>query len=233
MKRFWQTATAARSGPSGYAVMLDGRQIKTPQKHLLHVPTRALADAIAAEWDAQGEECDLSAMPLTALAQGVLDVVAHDRARIAARISVYGDSDMLCYRADEQQEALAQEQAQQWDPLLSWASARFDIGFIPVAGIIHQPQPAMTQRRLREVVAAYDDYVLAGMLSLVGLSGSLVLALALVEGHGDAQQLWRLACLEEDWQAEQWGRDAEAQARRDARTRDWLDSALFVQLARK
>jgi chaperone required for assembly of F1-ATPase len=233
MKRFWQAATTVRSGPSGYAVMLDGRQIKTPQKHLLHVPTRKLAEAIAGEWDAQGEDFNLNAMPLTALAQGVIDVVAHDRARIAARISVYGDSDMLCYRADDRQEVLAQEQAQEWDPLLSWASARFDVAFIPVAGIIHQPQPAMTQRRLREVVAAYDDYVLAGMLSLVGLSGSLVLALALVEGHKDPGELWRLACLEEDWQAKQWGHDAEAQARRDARTRDWLDSANFIALARK
>lgn len=229
MKRFWKAANIVEND-DGFAVELDGRPIKTPNRRPLIVPTAALAQAIAAEWDGQGEEFDLKAMPLTALAQGAIDQVAVNRDHVIGRIAAYANSDTLYFRADDRQSELAAEQAREWGPLLEWAGGRYDIGFETVAGILHRDQPEATIERLREVVAAQDDFVLAAMLQLAGLVDSLILVLALVEGERDADALWPIAHLEELWQERQWGADAEALARREARLAEWRTGARFLGL---
>lgn len=223
MKRFWKSATVSETA-NGFAVTLDGRSIKTPMRNALIVPTHALAQAIAAEWDAQGEQVDPAAMPLTRLTQGACDEVAADRDRIIGRIAAWGESDMLCYRADAAQAELAAEQAAQWDPLLDWARTRYDVSFAVVDGIMHEAQPAATIVRLREAVAAKDDFTLAAMLELVGLAGSLVIVLAQVEGAFDADDLWQRANLEELWQERQWGVDEEASSSRQMRYMNWSNA---------
>ena len=171
-------------------------------------------------------------MPLTALAQGALDQVAHDRDRIVSRIAAFADSDMLYFRAEETQQALADNQAEKWDPLLEWARTRYDVSFHLVRGIMHRSQRRETITRLGQAVEAQDDFTIAAMLSLVGLSGSLVATLALVETAYDAQTLWPLANLEELWQEEQWGRDELAVATRKVKQAEFEAAVQFLQLAR-
>lgn len=231
MKRFWKAAAVAE-GADGFAVELDGRPVKTPKGNPLTLPARALAEAMAGEWDAQGEDVDPATMPLTKLAQGAIDEVSGNRDHYIGRIAAYADGDMLCYRADDMQAELAAEQAREWDPLLDWARARYDVSFEPISGIMHRAQPPATLARLQEAVAAQDDFTLAGMLDLVGLGGSLVLVLALVEGQYEAQALWDLSLLEEYWQERQWGSDEEAMTRREQRYGEWSNAARFVALSR-
>ncbi|QJB70434.1 ATP12 family chaperone protein [Parasphingorhabdus halotolerans] len=231
MKRFYNKVQIA-SEVKGFAIQLDGRPVKTPARNLLILPTKALAGAIAAEWEAQGEDIDPATMPLTALAQGALDQVVRERERIVSRIAGFADSDMLYFRAEETQQALADHQAEKWDPLLEWARARFDVSFHLVRGIMHESQPDETIIRLGQAVEAQDDFTIAAMLSLVGLSGSLVATLALVETAYDAQTLWSLANLEELWQEEQWGRDDLAVATREIKRAEFEAAVRFLELAR-
>ena len=148
MKRFYKAETSAAENDR-FAIQLDGRPVKTPARNPLHLPTSALADAIVAEWEAQGEDIDPVTMPLTALAQGALDQVANERERILGRITAFADSDMLYYRADENQQALTDHQVEQWDPLLDWARQRYDVSFTLNYGIRHQSQPDETVLRCR------------------------------------------------------------------------------------
>lgn len=231
MKRFYKRA-ACSATDNGFAIHLDGRPIKTPARNPLNLPTRQLAEAIAAEWTAQGEEIDPATMPLTALAQGALDQVAQERDRIVGRIAAFSDSDMLYYRGDDSQQALADHQAEQWDPLLDWARQRYDVSFILTRGIMHQSQSEQTIARLSEVVETQDDFTLAAMLSLVGLAGSLVAVLALVEGAYDADTLWPLMNLEELWQEQQWGIDDLAFETRAIKQAEFLAAMQFLDLSR-
>ncbi len=230
MKRFYKQA-ACVSTDNGFTIELDGRPIKTPARNPLNLPTSQLAEAIAAEWDAQGEDIDPATMPLTALAQGALDQVAHERDRIIGRIAAFSDSDMLYYRGDESQQALADHQAKKWDPLLDWARTRYDVSFTLTHGIMHQSQPDQTIARLSEAVEAQDDFTIAAMLSLVGLAGSLVAILALIEGAYDADTLWPLMNLEELWQEEQWGRDDLAVATREIKQAEFDAAVQFLALS--
>lgn len=232
MKRFYKAVTCEPVN-DGFAIQLDGRPVKTPARNPLHLPTSELAEAIAAEWAAQDEDIDPATMPLTALAQGALDPVAEERERILGRITAFADSDMLYYRADDNQQALADHQAARWDPLLDWARQRYDVGFTLIQGIRHQSQPDETIKRLSAAVAAQDDFTLAAMLSLVGLAGSLVVVLALVEGAYDADTLWPLVNLEELWQEKQWGRDDMAVATRGMKQAEFNAAAQFLTLSRR
>ncbi|MDZ7587854.1 MAG: ATP12 family protein [Parasphingorhabdus sp.] len=232
MKRFYSDVSVAAS-ETGHEILLDGRSVKTPQRNGLVLPTRALAEAISKEWAGQGDKIDPAAMPFTALAQGTIDMVATDRMRIIDRIVAFGESDMLCYRADGGQAELMAEQAEAWDPILAWARSRYDVHFHVVEGIVHQPQPPQTLARLRTAVAAQDDFRLAAMLSAVGLAGSLVLTLALVEQVHPPEALWRHANLEELWQETQWGVDELAAGRRDQRGTEWANAAKFMRLLRE
>lgn len=227
-RRFYASAAVAPSG-DGYAVRLDGRPVRTPKKHLLALPTAPLAEAIAAEWNAQGEKIDPRTMPLTGLANAAIDRVEPDPEAFAASLAAYGETDLLCYRA-EGPTSLVARQAEQWDALIGWARHRFDIDFELVCGIIHRPQPARTLEQLAKAAAAQDAFELAALSPLVTISGSLVIALALAEGAVALDTAWAAACLDETWQAEQWGEDAEAAAALENKRRDFAAAYRFLQL---
>ncbi|TFI58387.1 ATPase [Sphingomonas parva] len=228
MKRFYKQA-AAVPAVGGVAILLDGRAVKTPARAPLAVPTEELAEAIAGEWNGQGEEIDPRAMPLTGLANAAIDRVAPDPAAFAAGLAAYGETDLLCYRADTPQ-PLVTRQAEQWEPLLGWARRRYDVDFQVATGIIHRPQPSETVERLAHAVSSRDPFRLAALSPLVTISGSLVIALALAEGEIGLDRAWAAASLDEAWQAEQWGEDALAAAALEARRKDFEAAYRFLTL---
>lgn len=228
VKRFYESARA-EPGPDGHRILLDGRGVKTPARADLLLPGAALAEEIAAEWQAQGETIDPRAMKLTGLANAAIDRIAPDPAAFAAGLAAYGESDLLCYRA-EIPERLARRQAEAWDPLLGWARRRYDIEFAVTAGLMHIPQPEATRAALARAMAARDAFALAGLAPLVTIGGSLVAALALAEGEASADQAFAAVTLDEAWQAEQWGADAEATATLAAREADFKAAARFLSL---
>jgi chaperone required for assembly of F1-ATPase len=228
MKRFYKAA-AAVPVEDGHEIRLDGRPVRTPGRAPLRVPTRALAEAIAAEWDSQGEEIDPRGMILTGLANAAIDRIAPDPLAFAAGLAAYGESDLLCYRADNP-DALIARQERTWRPLLAWARHRFDVEFEVTSGIMHRPQHAATVERLRKAVEARDAFALAGLSPLVTVSGSLVIALALAEDAIDVAAAWEAATLDERWQTEHWGEDAEAAAALAGRLEQFEGAARFLEL---
>ena len=224
MKRFWKEARAVDG-----TVLLDARPVRTPRRSQLTLPTPALADAIAAEWNSVGEELDPRALPLTGLANAAIDIVQPDPAAFAETLARYGETDLLAYRA-ESPAALVARQAAEWDPLLDWAQQRYDIHVLRVAGIMHRPQPALTVTRLAEAIAARSPWELAPLSPLVTISGSLIVGLTLVERAFDADTLWSAITLDEQWQEEQWGADPLAEAARNARRADWDSAVRFLDL---
>jgi chaperone required for assembly of F1-ATPase len=228
VKRFYREAAAA-PGEGGVAILLDGRPVKTPARRTLAVPTEELAEAIAAEWNAQGEEIDPRAMPLTGLANAAIDRVAPDPAAFARILAAYGESDLLCYRAEGPQ-PLVRRQEEKWDGLLAWARRRYEADFETVCGIMYRKQPVETVDRLARAVAARDPFRLAALSPLVTISGSLVLALALAEGEIGLEEAWAAATLDEAWQAEQWGEDPLAAEALAARRREFDAAYLFLTL---
>ncbi len=228
MKRFYKDASAAPVA-GGWQITLDGRSVRTPARAALVVPTEALGRALAEEWQAQGDEIDPRSMPLTGLANAAIDRVEPDTAAFAQGLARYGESDLLCYRA-EGPAALTARQSGTWDPLLAWARRRYDIDFEVAAGIMHRPQPAETLDRLARAVAARDAFQLAALSPLVTVSGSLVIALALAEAAIDLETGWRAATLDEHWQIEQWGEDPEAVAMLASRREDFDAGFRLLQL---
>jgi chaperone required for assembly of F1-ATPase len=230
MKRFYR-AVSVEAADGGWAVLLDGRRIKTAAGRAQIVPTQALAEAMAGEWADQREEIDPSRFVLRDLADYAIDVVAANRAQTIREILPYAETDTLCYRADLG-EPLEQRQRAVWDPLLSAAEQRWDVHFERVGGIVHRPQPAATLARMEAVLAAESDFALAALRTLSSLAASLVVGLAALAPAADAAALWDAASLEEDWQAELWGKDAEAAARRDKRLASFMAAIRFAELAR-
>lgn len=228
MKRFYKQVEA-RAEAAGHAILLDGRPVRTPAKAALQVPTAHLADAIVSEWEAQGDRIDPRSMPLTGLANAAIDRVGPKRESFVRALAAYGESDLLCYRADAP-EGLVARQAQHWDPLLAWARHRFDVDFEVVQGVMHRAQPAATLERLRKAVAARDVFALAALSPLITIPGSLILALALAEGAIDLGAAWIAATVDEAWQSERWGEDEEAVQRLDARRREFEAGYRFLQL---
>jgi chaperone required for assembly of F1-ATPase len=226
MKRFWIEGAVTRED-RGWGIALDGKPLRTPARLPLVVPTRALADAIAGEWNSAGETVDPRMMPLTGLANAAIDRVAPDPDAFAASVAGYGESDLLCYRAESPSE-LAARQERAWDPLLAWARRRFDVDFRTTAGIVHVAQPKATIERLAHAAASLDPFRLAGLSPLVTIGGSLVGALAVLEGAVSAEDAWTALTLDEQWQREQWGRDSEAEAVLEARRGDFFAAARFV-----
>ena len=224
MKRFWR-AVSVEDGE----VRLDDRPVRTPGRSPLAIPYPRLAEAIAEEWRAVEGDIDPRAMPLTGLANAAIDRIAPDPAAFAAGLTTYGESDLLCYRAEMPAELVARQRAA-WDPLLDWAQRRYDVHFAVTAGVIHTSQPAATLARLAEAVAARNVFELAGLSPVVTTTGSLVAALALLEGAADAATIWRAAEIDEDWQAEQWGEDDLARRARDAHRADFDAGARFLSL---
>lgn len=208
-KRFWTAASVVPAG-AGFGVELDGRTVHTPAKTALIVPARAMAEAIAAEWDAQDGIINPLTMPVTRSANAALDKVRPQRAEVAEMIADYGDTDLLCYRATGPVELVAR-QAEAWDPLLDWADRTLGARLRTVCGVTHVDQPTESAARLRRIVARQDDFALTALHDLVSLSGSLVIGLAAQQGHLPVGRLWHLSRVDEQWQADLWGHDEEAE----------------------
>ena len=225
MRRFYKEVAVADGG----AILLDSKPVKTPARADLILPTPALAEAVAAEWRAQGDEIDPRTMKLTGLSNAAIDRVAPDLASFVRPLAAYAESDLLCYRADAPAELIAR-QAEAWDPLLDWARARFDVHFAVTKGIVHAPQPDATVARLGEALAAYDAFPLAGLAPIITIGGSLVTALALAEDEIDADSAFDLTHLDELWQARRWGEDRLALEARAVRKRDFMAAAELLDL---
>lgn len=228
MKRFWKQAAAERQD-GGFSVTLDGRPVRTPARAPLVVPTEAMAAAIASEWNSAGETVDPRAMPLTGLANAAIDRVVPDPKAFADALARYGESDLLCYRAQAPRELLARQE-ERWDEFLAWARRRFDVDFETTCGIVHVEQPDATIGRLSHAVAALDSFRLAALSPLVTIGGSLVAALAVAERAATPEQAWNALTVDEQWQREQWGSDEEAEAALESRRRDFFAAAQFVEL---
>ena len=184
---------------------------------------------MAAEWSAQGDRVDPHTMPLTGLANAAIDRIAPDPDAFARGLAAYGESDLLCYRA-EAPPRLVERQAQHWDPILAWARRRYDVDFDVASGIVHRPQPQATVDRLRHATLARSPFELAALAPLVTISGSLLIALALAEGAIDLETAWSAGALDELWQAELWGEDAEAARALAARRSDFEAAHRFLTL---
>lgn len=230
MKRFYREA-AAVEGPDGWHVALDGRQVKTQGGHVLVLPNEAVARLLAAEWDRQGEELDPRGFAMRDLADYALDVVAEDKAAAVAALLRYAETDTLCYRADPD-EALWRRQQALWEPLLAACEARNGIALRRVSGVMHRPQDAGALAALQERLERMDFLTLAALTTLTALSASLVIGLAALESDAEGEELWQAANLEEEWQAERWGRDAEAVARDEKRKADFLAAIQFAAAVR-
>jgi len=228
VKRFWKDVIVAKED-GGWGVALDTRPVRTPARATLVVPTEALADAIADEWRGIAGEVDPRAMPLTGLANAAIDRVAPERQAFAAGLARYAEADLACYRA-EGPRGLVERQEESWDALLAWARRRFDVDFATTCGIVHVEQPAATVDRLAHALAALDPFRLAGLSPLVTIGGSLVAALAVVEKAITPEAAWDAVSVDERWQLEQWGADAEAEAALENRRRDFLAAARFLDL---
>jgi chaperone required for assembly of F1-ATPase len=219
MKRFYRNAVS-QPAEGGYKILLDGRPVKTPARELLVAPNERLGKAIADEWNEQGETVNPRSMPLTGLANAAIDRVAPDPVAFAQSLAIFGETDLVCYRAD-QPRGLVARQSEQWDPLLAWARRRYDVDFEVVTGIMHRPQPDRTVSQLARAAAARGAFELAALSPMVTVSGSLIIALALAEDEISLETGWSAATLDEQWQLEQWGADAEAEMALDARRRDF------------
>ncbi|QIE41350.1 ATPase [Rhodobacteraceae bacterium SC52] len=227
-KRFWTSASVGEEA-DGYCILLDGRAIKTPSKAPLVVPAAALAGAIAAEWDAQAEAIDPNSMPLTRIANTAIDKVKVQQAEVAEILAAYGESDLLCYRAERPAELVAR-QAEAWDPLLVWAKETLDAPLDVAAGVMYIPQPTASVAALSRRVEALDAFDLAPFHDLVALTGSLVIGLAALQGVRPVQDLWALSRIDETWQAEQWGHDDDAAATAAIKAASFADAARFYAL---
>ena len=228
MKRFWKDVAVERED-GGWTVRLDRRAVRTPARNGLIVPTEALAEAIAREWQEVGGDIDPRTMPLTGLANAAIDRVAPDRQAFAAGLARYAEADLTCYRAEEPR-ALAAQQEERWDALLAWARRRFDVDFATTCGIVHVAQPDATVERLGHAVGALDAFHLAGLSPLVTIGGSLVAGLAVLEEAVTPEEGWEAVSIDERWQLEQWGADAEAKAALEHRRRDFLAAGRFLGL---
>lgn len=227
-KRFWTGAEALR-GAEGWEVRLDGRPLQTPGKVPLILPTRPLAEAVAAEWHSVEGIVDPARMPLTRAANAALDKVAPRRAEVAAMLAAYGETDLLCHRA-EGPAGLAARQAEAWDPLLAWAAEALEAPLDVTTGLLPVPQPAASLERLRGRIDALDPFQLTAFHDLVTLTGSLLLGFAAISGKGTADSLWKASRIDEDWQAETWGADPEAVLAAAAKRADFMQALRFLAL---
>jgi chaperone required for assembly of F1-ATPase len=235
MKRFWDAATIAPTA-QGFAVLLDGRPIHLPDGAELRVRPERLAEAIAAEWQAaggtKGGEMSFADTPLTRLAGTAQQRVAPDPSPTIEAIARYGENDLLCYRA-EAPESLVRRQARAWQPWLDWAALAYDAPLRVTTGVASIRQHPDSVSALRRAVAALDVEALAALGLAVPALGSVVLGLALAEGRLDAPAAHALGALDELFQAEQWGDDAEAVARRAAIAADIALAAQFIALSKE
>jgi chaperone required for assembly of F1-ATPase len=228
VKRFYKQVS---SGPveNGFGVRLDGKPIKTPAGQVLAVPSAALAEALVAEWEAQGETIVPSSMPLMQMVSTALDRMPQTRSQVQGYLAGFGASDMLCYRADSPVD-LVGLQSVSWQPWLDWAAVEFDAPLAITAGVNPIVQEEDSLAALRRRVEIYDDWVLTALQSLGPCLGSLVLSLAVVEGKLAADEAFELSRLEERFQNERWGLDHEAKKRNDGLRQEVLAAARLLEL---
>lgn len=229
-KRFWNSATVEET-EGGFTVRLDGRAVKTPAKAAFTLPTIAMAEAAAAEWQAQGEVIDPNTMPVTRAANAAIDKVSHQFAEVAEMLAAYGDTDLLCYRAAGP-EGLVARQCAVWDPLLDWAAATYGARLLPIEGVMHHGQDPKALAKLAAPLQAMTPFELTAMHDLVSLPGSLVIGLAAIAGAKPGPDLWAVSRVDEDWQAEQWGADEEAAEQAQIKAEAFAAALRFWQLCR-
>lgn len=231
MKRFYRDVTTALADGSGWRVTLDGRPIRTPRGAAQVVPTEALAELLAGEWRTQGEDIDPRSLVFRDMVDYAIDVVASDRAEAVETLLRYADTDTLCYRADPD-EPLHRRQVELWEPLVESCERRHDVAFQRVSGIVHRAHPPETLVTLRAMLESANPFELAALINVASLAASLVVALAAIEPDANAEELFAAANCEEDWQAEQWGWDSEAEKRRAARLAGFVAATRFAAAAR-
>ena len=228
MKRVYKDVTT-RCVDTGWGVALDGRPMRTPGKNELLVPSEKLAAAIAAEWDAQQDDIRPTTMPLTRLAATAIDRTAMQRNQVVEEIAGYAGTDLVCYRADHPA-ALVARQHTVWQPLIDWAALRYDAALAVTSGVIPTRQSPAALKAFAAAVAAHDDFRLTALHALTTTCGSAVIALAVLEGQLAAQEAFATSQLDETFQIEEWGEDAEAAARREAIAADIASAAQFLEL---
>lgn len=229
-KRFYAAAAVADAQNGDFEIHLDGRAVKTPAGRPLAAPSRALAEAIADEWNAQGDEIVPSSLPLTRLANSAIDAVAGREGEVVQDIVNYAASDLICYRASSPAE-LAAGQARLWDPILSWVRTAYDAPFETGAGVAHISQPETSLDAVRRAIEMLDPFKLAALHVMTALTGSALIALAHAKGFLDAHAAWAAAHVDEAWQASHWGEDFEAAQRQKNRLSDFLNASLFFKLS--
>jgi chaperone required for assembly of F1-ATPase len=225
-KRFYERAAVAREGEA-YALRLDDKPVRTPAGRLLAAPTLALAETLAAEWEAQRDVIDPAKMPLTRLANSIIDGVADRSGPVAAEVEKYLATDLVCYRAASPR-GLAERQARHWDPILDWARDALGAGMSLGEGVVHvtQPEPALAAAR---AAIPNDPWRLGAVHTITTLTGSALIALALAQGRLTADEAWQAAHVDEDWNTEQWGRDELALERRAFRFAELQAAAAVLQ----
>lgn len=223
MKRFYKEVS---TGPAdgGFAVLLDGRPVRTPAGNALVLPTETLAAAIAAEWREQGDEINATSMPLLRLANTVIDGVATRRAEVTDAVLRFAENDLLCYRAHQPPDLVAR-QSLGWDPWLDWARRRHGANMTLAVGLTHVDQTPDALSALRQAVDELDPFALGALHVVASITGSLVLALAVADGAAAGAQAFELSRIDEMYQAEKWGEDAEAAKRATALAHE-LDKAV-------
>lgn len=229
-KRFYKTAAAAPV-EGGFAVTLDGRGVKTPAGKPLTIPTQALADAVAAEWDGQGDDIDPNSMPLMQLCGTAIDRVPDVRDGLIDGLLRYVDTDLLCYRA-ETPEDLAARQAEVWQPLLDWAAETFGANLKVVNGVIPVTQDDSARQGFATAMVDLDDWQLTALAEMVGVSGSIVVGFAMFAGALDGEQAFKVCHVDEDHQIALWGEDAEATERRANVLAELNTAVRFLDLLR-
>jgi chaperone required for assembly of F1-ATPase len=231
MKRFYKTARVARTPQGSWQIILDGKALRTPQDRALAPSAANLAAAIAAEWNIQGDIIDMKTMPLTRLTAGAIDRVAPSRQEIIQDLVNRIETDLLRHRSASPQ-ALHDRQLTLWQPLLDWMENTIGIKLIPVEGVMSRPVSQDHKDFLGGILQRYDDFELLGLTQASKISGSVVVALALLTGRLDSESAYNISLLEELWQIETWGEDPEASARRTAVKSDLNEIAHFLKLIR-
>lgn len=227
-RRFYETVSVAEEN-GAFAVLLDGRPMRTPMRNALALPSRAMAEAVAREWRDQGAEIDVSVMEATRLANTALDRVAGREFEIRAEMVSFGASDLLCYRAEEPEE-LVERQRAAWDPVLGWLLERFGARLVTTGGVAHVEQETNALDALASALAAEDAYVLTALHNMTTLTGSVGLALAVRHGFLTASAAWEVAHVDERWQRERWGKVDLAVQRHAFRTAEFEAAVRFLEL---
>ncbi len=230
-KRFYKLAHVEKSPEGQFRILLDNRPVRTPAKAELQLPSQALAEAVAAEWEAQGEYVDPATMPLTRIANSTIDGVVARRADVELEMANYACNDLVCYRAETPQ-ALVQRQAEAWDPVVAWAAKNLGVEPRIARGIMHVAQPPELAQAVKNALSARQPLHLAALHVITTLTGSALLALAHADGLLEPDALWKAAHIDEDFQIEQWGWDAEAEARRSFRHNELIAAARVLALLR-